>query len=392
MDACAVMREPKEVTMSRVECLVIGGGLAGAMAAMRLTQAGREVLLIEKERTAHDKVCGEFLSPEAVAYLREAGVEPLGLGAARLRRVRLAAGERAVEAALPFEALSLSRRLLDEALLTRAKEAGCVVRRGAAVERLARESDGWCADLADGERVRAASVFHATGKYDLRGWNRKQERDAAQSDLVGFKLHWRLNSANVEVLRGAMELFLFRGGYGGISLIEDSVANLCLVVRRTVLNAAGGWVGLLNRICAENRLLRKRLDCAEAEWERPLAIGWIPYGYLAREPDGVWRLGDQAAVIPSFTGDGMAIALHSGAVAAEMYLKGASVAEYQRALASQLRKGMRLATMVAAAMVNPAAQRMVVRLLPMLPQAMRWIAASTRIPRRVLLSEQRSPG
>src|ERR1700678_1490057 len=136
MEACAVVREPKEVVMSRVECLAIGGGLAGAMAAMRLTQAGREDLLIEKERTAHDKVCGEFLSPEAVAYLREAGVEPLGLGAARLRRVRLAAGERVIDASLPFEALSLSRRMLDEALLTKADEAGCVVRRGTAVERL----------------------------------------------------------------------------------------------------------------------------------------------------------------------------------------------------------------------------------------------------------------
>ncbi len=83
--------------MSRIECLVIGGGLAGAVAAMRLAQAGREVLLIEKERTAQHKICGEFLSPEAVAYLREAGVEPLRLGAALLRRVRLAMGEQIVD-------------------------------------------------------------------------------------------------------------------------------------------------------------------------------------------------------------------------------------------------------------------------------------------------------
>ena len=389
MEAGAAVREPKEATVSRVECLVIGGGLAGAMAAVRLAQAGREVLLIEKERAAQHKVCGEFLSPEAVAYLHEAGVDPLQLGAVRLRRVRLAVGGRVVEAALPFAALSVSRKVLDEALLTKAEEAGCAVRRGAAVERLARDGDGWRAELADGASVRAAKVFLATGKHDLRGWNRRQERSAEQSDFVGFKLHWTLTPASAEKLRDAMELFLFRGGYGGISLIEDGTANLCLVTRRTALQAAGGWIGLMERICAGNRLLCGRLDGAEPQWARPLAVGWIPYGYLAQKPGGVWRLGDQAAVIPSFTGDGMAIALHSGVLAAEMYLAGAGEVEYQCRLAGQLRRGMKLATTVAATMVNPAGQRMAMGFLPALPRIMCWIAAATRIPQKALIVERR---
>ena len=48
---------------------MIGGGLAGSMVAMRLASAGREVVLLEKEREAHHKVCGEFLSREAIHYL-----------------------------------------------------------------------------------------------------------------------------------------------------------------------------------------------------------------------------------------------------------------------------------------------------------------------------------
>jgi flavin-dependent dehydrogenase len=366
---------------------VIGGGLAGAMTALRLAQAGREAVLMEKERAAQHKVCGEFLSEEAVAYLRGAGVEPLRLGAERLRRLRLTAGERVVETALPFMALSLSRRVLDEALLMRAAEAGCVLRRGDAVERLARDGDGWRAELADGERVRAASVFLATGKHDLRGWSRGARIE--QSDFVGFKLHWRLNAEQTDALRGAMELFLFRGGYGGISLVEDGAANLCMAVRRAELKKAGGWTGLLKRICERNGRLRVRLAGAEQMWERPLAVGWIPYGYVAREADGVWRVGDQAAVIPSFTGDGMAIALHSGALAAEMYLAGAHAEEYQQRLAGQLLRGMRLASVVAGMMVSAAGQWIVPRLLPALPRAMRWIAAGTRIPQRALIAVPR---
>jgi len=53
-----------------IENLVIGGGPAGSMLALRLAGSGREVRLLEKEREPHHKVCGEFLSAEAVEYLR----------------------------------------------------------------------------------------------------------------------------------------------------------------------------------------------------------------------------------------------------------------------------------------------------------------------------------
>src|SRR5215472_8301298 len=104
------------------ECLVVGGGLAGSMAALRLAQAGRDVLLVERELGPHAKVCGEFLSAEAVDYLRAAGVEPISMGAARIEKLRLAAGRKTVETRLPFPALSLSRTVLDEALLARAEQ------------------------------------------------------------------------------------------------------------------------------------------------------------------------------------------------------------------------------------------------------------------------------
>ena len=68
-----------------VDNLVIGGGPAGAMVALRLASAGRDVVLLEKESGLHHKVCGEFLSPEAIDYLRQAGINPLDLGATSVR-------------------------------------------------------------------------------------------------------------------------------------------------------------------------------------------------------------------------------------------------------------------------------------------------------------------
>ena len=361
--------------------LIVGGGLAGSMLAMRLAAAGRAVTLLERERTAHHKVCGEFLSREAVEYLRGAGVEPLALGAATIRFVGLSAKRKVVEAALPFTALSLSRYVLDAALLARAAESGCDVQRGAFVEGLKCCDGMWSAQLRDGEVWSAPTVFLANGKHDLRGWDREQ---GAHGDLVGFKLHWRLAPAQTDKLREYMDLFLFTGGYGGLSLVEGDVANLCLVVRRSALRRIGGWTELLAAVRNENRHMDERLEGAAALWERPLAISSIPYGYLAGRPDGIWSLGDQAAVIPSFTGDGMSIALHSAALAAQMYLAGESADEYHRTLQMHLSRGMGLATLLSRAMVTGVGRTIAPIGLSLFPNAMQWIARSTRIPEQAL--------
>jgi menaquinone-9 beta-reductase len=106
----------------------------------------------------------------------------------------------------------------------------------------------------------------------------------------------------------------------------------------------------------------------------------------------VWRVGDQVAVIPSFTGDGMSIALHSAILATDMYLNGESAYEYVRRLTSQLRAGMRLASGLSRAMVTPAARAITPFLLSLVPNALGRIALSTRIPNRVLLTAHHTGG
>jgi len=366
-----------------VDHLVIGGGPAGAMVALRLVAAGRNVVLIEKESGPHDKVCGEFLSREALDYLHQAGVSPLDLGATTIRTLRLSAGSRTITASLPFEALSLSRRVLDAALLARAEGNGSQILRGTAVESLVPDGNHWIASLSGGDSIRTPSVFLATGKHNLRGFTRSPSR---QSDLVGFKMHWQLTPAQLRALRNCMDLYLFPGGYGGLSLIENEIANFCFVVRRSRLRVAGGWPRLLALILSGNRHLNQLLDGAMPVWPRPLAISPIPYGYLIRESGGLWCVGDQAAVIPSFTGDGISIALHSAALAAQLFLAGASAAEYNRELRAQLTRAMTLAATLSRGAVTSVGRTAALVALSLAPSAMRWVAASTRIPQSSLIS------
>jgi flavin-dependent dehydrogenase len=378
----------------RLKHIVIGGGPGGAMLGLRLAEAGREVMILEKERHACDKVCGEFLSREAIGYLRQAGIEPCSLGASTITSVRLTSGRRSVESRLPFTALSLSRRVMDEALLNKAMEAGCDVLRGNVAEKLERDKDGWAVRLRDGKRILADTAFLATGKHDLSSWER---RGGTQTDLVGFKMYWKLAPSQIEALRGLMELLLFRDGYGGLSLVEGGTANLCFVLRKRRLRALGGWTEVLAAIREELPILRERLADATAHWAKPLAISPIPYGYQSNAAEGLWRLGDQAAVIPSFTGDGMSIALHSGALAAEMFLAGRSAEEYAHRLGDHLQAGMQFASLLSRSMVTAGGRFIAPFVFSLVPKAMWRIASHTRIPDRALLKDGRmvsstSPG
>jgi flavin-dependent dehydrogenase len=363
------------------ELLVVGGGLAGAGLAIPLAEAGWRVTLVEREAGPHDKVCGEFLSREAMLYLRALGVDPASLGAVPIARVRVAGrwGDAAVD--LPFAAASLSRRVLDEALLARAGAAGVTLHRGRRVVAL---DDGFTARLDDGTHLVAPQVALATGKHDLRGHRRPPGR---QNDLVGFKRHFRLAPDQSEALAGYVELMLFADGYAGLEPIEDGLANLCLVVRQRRLTALGGtWAALFDHVSRAVPLLGRRLAGAEGMGTRALAISTIPYGHVAGlARAGLWRLGDQAAVIPSFSGDGMSIALHSARLAADHLLAGRSSAEFQLRLAADVGAQVRRATLLSQALVHASAQNGLLLAARLLPGLMNLVARMTRVPERALL-------
>src|SRR5271156_4645524 len=152
------------------DALIVGGGLAGGGLAVALAEAGRSVVLLEREIGPHDKVCGEFLSREAILYLGALGVDPLVLGACRIHSVRLSAGAGVATVKLPFPALSLSRRTLDDALLRRAAVAGADIRLGARVQSLEGDPGGWRARLSARDPVSGMAAFLAPGKHGLRGW------------------------------------------------------------------------------------------------------------------------------------------------------------------------------------------------------------------------------
>lgn len=372
-----------------VDVVIVGGGPAGSAAGIELAHVGRRVAIIERTTAMHDKVCGDFLSGETVEDLAELGVDAGGLGSEVIRRVRLVGALCRSSAMLPFVAQSVTRRVLDEALLQRAAECGALVLRGHAAESLHQVDGAWRVDVASAGgsyTMCAPDVVVATGKHDMRGLPRP---DGKHSGLVGMKMYLRLGPAQRNALEGAIEIALFDEGYGGLSLVEDGVANLCFVLNRKALRSLDrGWDAVAAML-QRHPHLRMRLDGAETLLTRPLAISPIPYGFVRHEAiaRGVWSVGDQAAVIPSFTGDGVALALHSGRLAARMMLEAEGADTFQREFCEQVRRQVTRATVLSRALIEQPQRALVELAARLLPGALTMVAAGTRIRPRYRISQ-----
>lgn len=324
--------------------LIAGGGPAGAAAAIGLARAGVRAIVLERQEMPGDAICGGFLSWATLARIEALGIDRATLGGHDIDTLAIFAGRNERIVALPAPAIGLSRRRLDGLMLDAAEAAGAVVRRGVTMQSGA--ADGVI--LSSGAALACDGLFLATGKHDLRGLARP--RPAGDPEL-GLRL--RLPPAPVldRCVGGRIELHLFDRGYLGLVLQEDGSANACMAVRKSRLARAGGDPArLFAQLADASPALADRLADMPRE-PRIDAIGNVPYGWRARDTQpGLFRLGDQAAVIPSLAGEGMGIALASAARAAASWLAegGAGACGYQRRFARDVARPIMMAGYVKA--------------------------------------------
>lgn len=362
----------------RWPALVIGGGPSGAAAAITLARSGVATRLVERSLGPHDTVCGAFLGADALARLRLLGIDPAALGAQPVTRLRMISGARVIETDLPFAAAGLSRRVLDEALIGAADAAGVRVTRGCGARSACLESRS--VRLQDGQTLAGDALFLATGKHELR--NASRARSARNPPAIGLRAALPSSGARTRALSGYIELHLFDEGYAGILLQEDGTANLCMSVAPSRLARADDPQGLLTELMARAPLLRERIGSDRSA--RFIAVAGVPYGWRAGETvPGVFRLGDQAAVIASLAGDGIAMAVASGQDAAAACIAGGSDAAqaWQRAWSGKCRRPIALAETLRRTAEAPAWRGVGWLILQLFPGLAARAASLTRIDR-----------
>jgi flavin-dependent dehydrogenase len=361
--------------MQSANALVAGGGLAGAAFALELARNGHRVVVLESTRHAHHKVCGEFLSAETQALTGYLGLDIAAMGATRASTLRLAAGKVTVQAPLPFEGAGFSRYRLDQALLEAAEAAGAEVVRGATVSRID-AGKGRVTVRARGSAFEGTVAALATGKHNVREFPRKA------GSMVGFKIQIEVGPQALRPLEDVVQLVMFPGGYIGACIVENGLVTMCWVMERDLVGRVGAsWTAQSAFFARQAEILGDLLADARPAWEKPVAVAGIPYGYRRRQPiaSNVFPLGDQLAVIPSFTGDGMAIALYSGIAAAHAVLAGQSAHAFQTALLERLSSQFRWAGMTNLLFEKRLLQRPGVALAAYLPALVTWVAGRTRL-------------
>jgi flavin-dependent dehydrogenase len=357
----------------RAAALIVGGGPAGSAAAIALARAGVEAELIERTDGPHDIVCGGFLGWDALAALERLGLDARALGARPISRLRLVSAKRSLEVPLPRMAAGLSRRALDEALLGAAGKAGAKLSRGKTVR--AADLGTRQVRLDDEEEVAADALVLATGKHELRGANRPVD---ISTRPLGLRTALAPGPGLAQALDGVIELHLYDGGYAGLLMQEDGTANLCLSASRSRLKEAGGIEPLVARLAEELPALAERLgQGVPSGWG---AVSGVPYGWRATATaEGVYRVGDQAAVIASLAGDGIAIALESAAAAAGAIVGGKPAVEFQREWAKRARRPMGLAEVLRRSAEHSLAREAMMGLLGWFPSLAPLAARLTRI-------------
>lgn len=356
------------------DLLIVGGGPAGSAAAIALARDGARPLLLERQRETGDALCGGFLSWPTLDGLERLGIAADALNPAPTTRVRLFARGRAAEAPLPRPARCVSRRRLDGLLLAAAGSAGAQVERGVAVRAIEDT-----VRLDDGAELRPEALFLASGKHDVRGLARPV--DARGNDpMLGLRVRIAAAPGLARAVGDAIELHLFDRGYCGVALHEDGSANACLAIHRSRLNEAGDPEALLSALGEECPVLGQRL--AYRTGKEPIdAVANVPYGWRERTGTaGLFRLGDQAGVIPSLAGEGMGIAIASGVSGAAAWQQGGAWAapKWQRSFARQLARPVGIAGAIAALGEHTATAGALVTLARLAPPLVHLAARLTR--------------
>jgi menaquinone-9 beta-reductase len=384
----------------RVDVVVVGAGPGGVAAAITALAHGCSVACVDKAAFPRDKTCGDGLTTGALRQLEMLGLTRAELDAVGIAPVRetvlVSPSGRRIALPLPddggLHAAIASRRDLDAALVKLAGRRGVAVREQCAVEKVAARTDEVELLLGDGSTLHARYVIAADGHWS--SVRRALDPDAPRDLGEWHAVRQYFADVNDERLWVLFERDLLPG-YAWVFPLPGGGAN----VGYGVLRADGRsgrdlkqlWPQLLER-----PVIREVLG-PNARATEPVRAWPIPTRYEpARLAHGrVLFVGDAAGVVDPMTGEGIAQALETGALAAEAVVKGgapdAVAARYRKLVARAIGRDLRFASGLQALLQHPIGARAAIAAAGLTPWTRRnfarWMFED--YPRALLLTPDR---
>ncbi|MER5640598.1 geranylgeranyl reductase family protein [Kitasatospora sp. NPDC002227] len=324
---------------SSADVIVVGAGPAGSAAAYHLARAGLDVLLLEKTAFPREKVCGDGLTPRAVKQLTDMGIDVSeSAGWLHTKGLRVVSRRAQLEldwpesAAFPDFGIVRRRADFDELLVRRAEAAGARLVElanvsGPVLDDRTGRITGVTAGLGPEKRpvsFAAPLVVAADGNSTRLAVSMGRHRRTDRPMGVAFRTYFTSPRHDDRYLESWLDLWDRRGaqprllpGYAWVFGMGDGTSNVGLGVLDTSGGAEPDWHELLRTWCAE---VPAEYGFTPEHMTTPIRGSALPMA-LNRRPhyaDGLLLVGDAGGTVSPTTGEGIAYALESGRLAAEV--------------------------------------------------------------------------
>ncbi|SHG75186.1 Dehydrogenase (flavoprotein) [Flavobacterium fluvii] len=301
---------------TKPDVVIIGGGLAGLASAVHLSKLGLKIILIEKNEFPKHKVCGEYISNEVLPYFQWLGLEISSLEPSTISRIEFStANGKMISGDLPLGGFGISRYVLDNYLCQKAIENGCQIIQDT-VANIQFIDDEFLVSTSNNLEIKSKMAIGAFGKRS--NMDQKLNRDfiRKKSPWLAVKAHYSGDFPN-----DLVGLHNFRGGYCGVSKVENDKINICYLVDYDTFKQYKSIDEFQLNVIYKNPHLKNIFKKCELLFEKPLTISQISFEKKEVVKNHVLMIGDTAGLIHPLCGNGMAMAIHGAQIASELVLE-----------------------------------------------------------------------
>lgn len=303
------------MTTQQFDVIIIGGGLAGLTSAIHLSKAEFKVLLIEKNAYPKHKVCGEYVSNEVLPYLNNLGFNPHDFGAKRISKFELTThNNKKIEAKLPLGGFGMSRYEMDYQLYQLALKNGAMVLQDSVVD-VAFKTNTFIVETKSNQILGSKIVIGAFGKRSNLDVQFQRDFIKKKSPYLGVKIH-----VSGKFPYEKVALHNFKGGYCGVSKVENNHINLCYITNFESFKKHKDIQAFQEDVLFKNSELKAVFKNSKSEFEKPLTISQISFKTKSPVENHILMCGDTAGMIHPLCGNGMGMAIRSAQLVSDLII------------------------------------------------------------------------
>ena len=292
------------------DVIIIGGGLAGLTNAIHLSKFKQRVLLIEKSSYPKHKVCGEYISNEVLPYLNSLGIDPIKEGAKQISKVQVSTTKgNLIKGELPLGGFGMSRYFLDSLLLKKALFNGAQVLKDS-VDSIVFKKGVFTVQTKDSKSFQSKITIGAFGKRSVLDQKMNREFIKKKSPYLAVKIH-----VKGDFPENLIALHNFKGGYCGVSKVENNLINLCYITEYNSFKKHKNITDFQHQVVFKNKHLKKIFEESNPVFKKPLTISQISFETKKPVENHIIMCGDTAGMIHPLCGNGMGMAITSARLA-----------------------------------------------------------------------------